>query len=113
VERDNLYSAFYKLTDSRSQITSYVFDVGKQHCPSSCWSFRLSPHCCSVHEALHLAPGKGHALGAERCVCCTAAVRATVPKILLDDVFTVRLLPSKQHPTPTKAAMPCMQRAEM
>ena len=30
VERDNLYSAFYKLTDSRSQITSYVFDVGAQ-----------------------------------------------------------------------------------
>ncbi|CAL8463935.1 g3470 [Coccomyxa elongata] len=44
VEKENLYSAFYKLTDSRSQITSYVFDV----------------------------------------------VRATVPKILLDDVFTTK-----------------------
>ena len=44
VVRDNLYDAFYKLTDSRSQITSYVFDV----------------------------------------------VRSTVPKIILDDVFTVR-----------------------
>lgn len=43
VVRDNLYDAFYKLTDSRSQITSYVFDV----------------------------------------------VRSTVPKIYLDDVFTV------------------------
>ena len=43
VVRDNLYDAFYKLTDSRSQITSYVFDV----------------------------------------------VRSTVPKIILDDVFTV------------------------
>ena len=35
VERDNLYSAFYKLTDSRSQITSYVFDVGAQATPSA------------------------------------------------------------------------------
>jgi len=39
-----IYDAFYKLTDSRSQITSYVFDV----------------------------------------------VRATVPKIYLDDVFTTK-----------------------
>ena len=31
VEKENLYSAFYKLTDSRSQITSYVFDVGTAH----------------------------------------------------------------------------------
>ena len=44
VIKDNLYDAFYKLTDSRSQITSYVFDV----------------------------------------------VRATVPKIYLDDVFTTK-----------------------
>ena len=43
VVKDNVYDAFYKLTDSRSQITSYVFDV----------------------------------------------VRATVPKINLDAVFTV------------------------
>ena len=42
IQRDNLYDAFYKLTDSRAQITSYVFDE----------------------------------------------VRATVPKIILDDVFT-------------------------
>lgn len=27
VIQQNLYDAFYKLTDSRSQITSYVFDV--------------------------------------------------------------------------------------
>ena len=26
VERDNLYSAFYKLTDSSRQITSFVYD---------------------------------------------------------------------------------------
>ena len=26
VVRESLYDAFYKLTDSRSQITSYVFD---------------------------------------------------------------------------------------
>ena len=44
VIKENLYDAFYKLTDSRSQITSYVFDV----------------------------------------------VRATVPKIFLDDVFTTK-----------------------
>ena len=44
VIKENLYDAFYKLTDSRSQITSYVFDV----------------------------------------------VRATVPKIYLDDVFTTK-----------------------
>ncbi|KAK9821108.1 hypothetical protein WJX81_006246 [Elliptochloris bilobata] len=43
-DNESLYPAFYKLTDSRSQITSYVFDV----------------------------------------------VRATVPKILLDDVFTTK-----------------------
>ncbi|KAK9814701.1 hypothetical protein WJX72_010130 [[Myrmecia] bisecta] len=44
VVKENVYDAFYKLTDSRSQITSYVFDV----------------------------------------------VRATVPKINLDDVFTTK-----------------------
>jgi len=44
VIQQNLYDAFYKLTDSRSQITSYVFDV----------------------------------------------VRATVPKIYLDDVFETK-----------------------
>lgn len=43
VVKDSVYDAFYRLTDSRSQITSYVFDV----------------------------------------------VRATVPKINLDAVFTV------------------------
>jgi len=42
VQKENLYDAFYKLTDTRNQITSYVFDV----------------------------------------------VRATVPKMNLDDVFT-------------------------
>lgn len=41
--RDNIFDAFYKLTDSNSQIRSYVFDV----------------------------------------------VRATVPKMDLDDVFSV------------------------
>ena len=45
VVKDAVYDAFYRLTDSRSQITSYVFDV----------------------------------------------VRATVPKINLDAVFTVSL----------------------
>lgn len=44
VVKENLYDAFYKLTDSRSQITSYVFDV----------------------------------------------VRSTVPKMILDDVFTCK-----------------------
>lgn len=43
VMKESVYDAFYKLTDSRSQITSYVFDV----------------------------------------------VRSTVPKMNLDDVFTV------------------------
>lgn len=38
VERDNLYSAFYKLTDSRSQITSYVFDVGARAASFGPWS---------------------------------------------------------------------------
>ncbi|KAK9808140.1 hypothetical protein WJX73_001299 [Symbiochloris irregularis] len=33
VVRDNLYDAFYKLTDSRSQITSYVFDVVRSTVP--------------------------------------------------------------------------------
>lgn len=33
VVRDNLYDAFYKLTDSRSQITSYVFDVVRATVP--------------------------------------------------------------------------------
>ena len=45
VVKDAVYDAFYRLTDSRSQITSYVFDV----------------------------------------------VRATVPKINLDAVFTVSI----------------------
>lgn len=42
VQKEEIYNAFYKLTDTRGQITSYVFDV----------------------------------------------VRATVPKLILDDVFT-------------------------
>lgn len=32
--RENLYDAFYKLTDSRSQITSYVFDEVRSTVPS-------------------------------------------------------------------------------
>ena len=33
VIKENLYDAFYKLTDSRSQITSYVFDVVRSATP--------------------------------------------------------------------------------
>ena len=34
VIKENLYDAFYKLTDSRSQITSYVFDVVRATVPN-------------------------------------------------------------------------------
>lgn len=50
---ESLYDAFYRLTDYRTQIQSYVFDV----------------------------------------------VRATVPKINLDDVFVVRIIPLYQAST--------------
>ena len=36
VERDNLYSAFYKLTDSSRQITSFVYDCSASRPSAIC-----------------------------------------------------------------------------
>lgn len=35
VRQDNLYDAFYRLTNSSNQITSYVFDVVRSPLPAS------------------------------------------------------------------------------
>ena len=36
VMKNHMYDAFYRLTDSRSQITSYVFDVVRATVPTIC-----------------------------------------------------------------------------
>jgi hypothetical protein len=75
VVRESLYDAFYKLTDSRSQITSYVFDEARPSRPcaprrrAACSSTACLPlaaahggaRCCGEHAVSERAPSPLHA----------------------------------------------------
>lgn len=78
VEKENLYSAFYKLTDSRSQITSYVFDVGEvpSFCSQGCttdgsgslqehWSQLSQNSECQI-QCMHVPIACMHSYGCSR-----------------------------------------------
>ena len=76
-----IHDAFYRLTDSRSQIQSYVFDVVRANKPKP---------CLAALRYFLLAPPENMPDMAETpAVCTSLQVRATVPKMILDDVFTV------------------------
>ena len=87
------YDAFYRLSNTEQQITSYVFDVSL---PRSCLLLcviDLSRCKCQSGGCIYFIFGGTK----DRQACGTAhilspllqVVRAIVPKIILDDVFTV------------------------
>ena len=87
------YDAFYRLSNTEQQITSYVFDVSLSCSPLLLHAFDLS-RCKRQSEA-----GLSCSLFTKDRQACSSAhvlspllqvVRAIVPKIILDDVFTVR-----------------------
>ena len=104
MERDNLYSAFYKLTDSSRQITSFVYDCSASRLHAficilaRCGFLVLRTFCSETPSPVQhdmtvylrtLIHRRRFKLLVSHLSVLSCAVRATVPKINLDDVFTV------------------------
>ncbi len=88
------YDAFYRLSNTEQQITSYVFDVSLSGSRLLLHAFDLSSCRCQSGGFFLF-----HSLGTNDRQACGGThrlspllqvVRAIVPKIILDDVFTVR-----------------------
>ena len=83
------YDAFYRLSNTEQQITSYVFDV-------SLVAFAYVHHTgISQNKLPALVSGSGHIFQMKPLTTVRMmmqVVRAIVPKIILDDVFTVSAL---------------------
>ena len=86
------YDAFYRLSNTEQQITSYVFDVRRTSLQDS------SLGVCRKHHAGFSLPsfcmrcpcGAFRQAWSTRGLTLLQVVRAIVPKIILDDVFTVK-----------------------